>query len=103
MTDVIVYRADWIVPVSQPPLRDGWIAVGDGRILALGTGAVEERFTTAWSRAGASEATASVLSRERGAAARVRDLRGVALLPGLVNAHTHLELAVLRGHVVQAP
>ena len=74
---MIRYRAAWVVPVAGPPLRDGWIAVDQGRIAATG--------------------------REYDAATRERDLGSVALLPGLVNAHTHLELSYLRGQVPPAP
>jgi len=62
------YRARWIVPVCEPPLADGWIEWADGRILGLGRGTPP---------------------------GPVRDLGDVALLPGLVNAHTHLEFSDL--------
>ena len=69
------YRADWIVPISEPPIRDGWIAVDRGRIAAVGRPA------------------------SRAADDRVVDLGRVAVMPGLVNAHTHLELSHLRDEV----
>lgn len=59
------------MPISGPPLRDGWIAVDCGRIVALG-----------------GPGDAGPGNRD--------DLGNVALLPGLVNAHTHLELSYLR-------
>ena len=31
-----VYRAAWICPIVAPPIQDGWIAVHDGRIEAVG-------------------------------------------------------------------
>ena len=74
---MIRYRAAWVVPVAGPPLRDGWVAVEHGRIAATG--------------------------REHDGATPEQDLGSVALLPGLVNAHTHLELTYLRGHVPPAP
>ncbi|MBS1818701.1 MAG: amidohydrolase family protein [Acidobacteria bacterium] len=70
------YRAAWVLPVAQPPIRDGWVEVQDGRITAVGGG------------------EPSPVSGE--------DLGQVALMPGLVNAHTHLELSYLRGQVPQA-
>jgi cytosine/adenosine deaminase-related metal-dependent hydrolase len=73
---LIRYRAAWIVPIASPPLDDGWIAVNDGRIVEYGRG--------------------------RPDGGDVRDLGRVALLPGLVNAHTHLELSHLRGRVPPA-
>lgn len=72
---MIFYHAAWVVPVSEPPLRDAWIAVDRGRVVALG---------------------------HRGplsAGVRHVDLGGVAILPGLVNAHTHLELSYLRDQI----
>lgn len=74
---MIRYRAAWVVPVAGPPLRDAWVAVEHGRI--AGTGG------------------------ERDKAVPEQDLGSVALLPGLVNAHTHLELTYLRGHIPPAP
>jgi aminodeoxyfutalosine deaminase len=70
-------RAAWVCPISQPPIRDGWVRVEDGRITAVGT---------------------------PGSAAPpgARDLGQVAVLPALVNAHTHLELSWLRGRVPPA-
>jgi len=74
-----VYRAGWVLPIAGPPIRDGWIAVRDGRIGAVGTGPVPAE----WSGS-------------------VRDLGPSAILPGLANAHTHLELSALRGRVPRA-
>ena len=71
-----VYRADWILPVSAPPFRDGAVLVdGSGRIAAVGHRAVID---------------------PPGNAAVV-ELGEAALLPGLVNVHTHLELTMFRG------
>jgi cytosine/adenosine deaminase-related metal-dependent hydrolase len=61
-----------VLPIERPPIQDGWIEVADGRILRVGDG-----------RAPASP----------------EDLEDVALLPGLVNAHTHLELSWMAGRV----
>jgi cytosine/adenosine deaminase-related metal-dependent hydrolase len=72
-----VYRAAWVCPISDRPVANGWFAVDSGRITAVG-------------REG-----------ERPPAA-TRDLGRVAVLPGLVNAHTHLELSWLRGRVPPA-
>jgi cytosine/adenosine deaminase-related metal-dependent hydrolase len=74
---LIHYHAAWIVPVSGPPLRDAWVAVDQGRIVAVGKRAVA---------AGSTEV----------------DLGEVAVMPGLVNAHTHLELSYLRDEVPPA-
>jgi len=68
-------RAAWVCPIDQPPIRDGWVHVVDGRIAAVGHG------------------------HDAPAHAEVEDLGAAVLLPGLVNAHTHLELSWLRGRV----
>src|ERR1700752_1423202 len=69
-------HADWVLPIDAPPIRNGWIEVANGRIVALGS-------------------DSSPGSREPQAAGR----RRVAILPGLVNAHTHLELSWMKGRV----
>lgn len=69
------YRARFVLPITSPPLRDGWVRVEDGRIRSVGTGVPAGHET---------------------------DLGSVALLPGLVNAHTHLELSYLHGAIPAA-
>jgi cytosine/adenosine deaminase-related metal-dependent hydrolase len=67
---VIVFRAGWIVPVDAPPLRDGAVAVADGRVEWVG-------------------------AARQAPPGEERDLGPGVLLPGLVNAHCHLELSHL--------
>jgi len=62
--------------MDRPPIEDGGIAVRDSEILAVGP----------WSE----------LISEHPAAAR-EDLGEVILMPGLVNAHCHLDYTMLRG------
>ena len=77
---MIVYRARWILPVTSPPVEHGAVAVdAAGRIALVGP------------RDGAPRAD------------DVRVLGDAALLPGLVNAHTHLELTVMRGFLEELP
>jgi cytosine/adenosine deaminase-related metal-dependent hydrolase len=71
---VTVYRADWVLPIAADPIPDGWLAIQGGRITACG----------AVAPAGAI------------------DLGRVAIMPSLVNAHTHLELSHLLGRVPPA-
>jgi cytosine/adenosine deaminase-related metal-dependent hydrolase len=68
------FSADWVLPIPDAPIDGGAVAVEDGRIVS-----VTER-----------EGTEDVA------------LGRVAVLPGLVNAHTHLELSYLRAHVPRA-
>lgn len=73
---MIRYRAAWVLPISSPPLRDGWVAIDADRVAAVGSGPLDDRST--------------------------ENLGSVAVLPGLVNAHTHLELSHLRDRVPAA-
>jgi cytosine/adenosine deaminase-related metal-dependent hydrolase len=72
----LAYTASWVAPVAQPPLPDGVVVVDDGRISWVGPGD-------------------DPAARD---AERVELGPGV-LLPGLVNAHCHLELSYLAGAV----
>lgn len=73
-----VLRAAWLCPIVQAPIPNGWCAVDAGVIAAVGAPGQEPP------------------------PGPVHDLGPVALLPGLVNAHTHLELSWLRGRVPPA-
>ena len=61
-------RARHLLPISAPPIEGGWLQVQCGRIVALGKG------------------------RPPGP---VVDLGDAVILPGLVNAHTHLEFSTV--------
>lgn len=73
-----VFRARWVLPIAQPPIADGWIAVDGDHITALG---------------GADTVPSTVPSEH---------IVDGAILPGLVNAHTHLELSWMRGQIAPA-
>lgn len=73
-------RAAWVCPIAGPPIANGWVAMESGRIAAVG------------------DAQAPLPADVN----RVHDLGRVAVLPGLVNAHTHLELSWLRDRVPPA-
>src|SRR3954463_12984460 len=73
-------HAAWILPINEPPIRNGWLAVDRGRVVALGSSG----------------------KRVLADGAEVVHLGEVAVLPGLVNAHTHLELSYLRDEVPPA-
>ncbi|HEU4641685.1 MAG TPA: amidohydrolase family protein [Gemmatimonadaceae bacterium] len=65
------YHAHWVLPVSAPPIRDGTVVVDGGRIAWVG-------------------------ARADAPPGEDRELGRAVLLPGLVNAHTHLELTAFR-------
>ena len=74
--------ARWVLPLGEAPIPHGAVLVGaDGRIAAVGRDA-EVPSPTGAVRVALGEA---------------------ALLPGLVNAHSHLELTALRGLVHDLP
>lgn len=61
-------KAKWIFPVDRPPIENGLIEIVDGLITAVRIAQPQEAAT---------------------------DLGDVAILPGLVNAHTHLEFSLV--------
>ena len=73
-----LYRAHWVLPICQPPIRDGWVEVEGGIIKAIGRWP-DEPMT------------------------RSPDEPMEVILPGLVNAHTHLELSWMRGRIPPSP
>lgn len=79
---MIVHRAAWVVPVSAPPICDGWVGIQAGRIAAFGSGPAPD----------GSMPGPDLLA----------DKSAVAILPALVNAHTHLEFSFARGLVPPA-
>lgn len=79
VTPPIVHRAEWVIPVSSPPLQDGAVWVRDGRILTVGPYAQVKA-------AGPSPVTEI-------------DHGSAAIMPALVNAHTHLELSGLHRRI----
>jgi aminodeoxyfutalosine deaminase len=70
MPDSTIHTASWLINPDVPPVAGGAILVRDGLVAATGTLAeLKSRYT-----------------------APVVDHHDCAILPGLVNAHTHLEL-----------
>lgn len=64
----VAVRARWVLPIDQPPIQHGVVTIVGSRILTVG---------------------------ENSSGRPPRDLGNVALIPGLVNAHTHLEFSLL--------
>ena len=63
-------RARWVVPVDGASIEGGVVEISDGRIAAVRRGGAGEKVD--------------------------EDLGDAVLLPGFVNAHTHLEFSLLR-------
>jgi cytosine/adenosine deaminase-related metal-dependent hydrolase len=74
----VILTARLLLPISSPPIVDGGLLIRDGIVCAVDK--------------------ASALIREF-ATEPHDDLGRAALLPGLVNAHTHLELTGLHGRL----
>ena len=72
----MILRARWVLPIDRAPIAGGWVDVDAGRIRAIGDGAPP---------------------------GPADDLGDVALMPGVVNAHTHLELSWMAGRVPPSP
>lgn len=73
----MLLRARVVLPVTAPPLGDGAVLVSGGRVAAVGRWPDLRR---AWS-------------------GPATDLGDVILLPGLINAHCHLEYTGFAGHL----
>lgn len=71
-----IYSARWVLPVSASPIENGAVAVEEQRLAGVGSSAeIVARFPES----------------------RLEDLGEAVILPGLINAHTHLELTAMRG------
>jgi cytosine/adenosine deaminase-related metal-dependent hydrolase len=73
-----IYSAQWLLPVASPAIGAGALAVEGARIVGVGTrDELAGRFPDA--------------ARE--------DFGEAAIVPGLVNCHSHLELTAMRGYL----
>jgi aminodeoxyfutalosine deaminase len=68
------YRAAWVLPMDGPPIQGGAVTVDGGVIIRV----------------------------DEHGGGDCEDLGSVAVLPALVNAHTHLELSWMHGQVAAA-
>jgi aminodeoxyfutalosine deaminase len=75
----VLHRAEWIVPVSSPPVSNASVLTAGGRILAAGP--------------------FNQLRKDCPAQTRVVDHGRTALIPALVNAHTHIDLSAIKGKI----
>ncbi len=71
-----LYCARWVLPVTSPAIADGAIAVDGDRIVSVGT---RDELANQYPQSS------------------LQDFGEAAIIPGLVNAHSHLELTAMRG------
>lgn len=72
----LALRARTVLPISQPPIENGAVLISGNRIRAV----------CPWAKA-------------KNIATKVTDLGDVILLPGLVNAHCHLDYTDMAGEL----
>ncbi|MBX7152841.1 amidohydrolase family protein [bacterium] len=70
-----IYSANWVLPIVTPPIKNGSVVIDNDRIKALGP-------------------REKILKQFHGVS--IADFQDGVILPGLVNAHTHLELSVMK-------
>ena len=71
-----ILSAEYLLPISGEPIRDGAIAIEEDKIAAVGTlDEIGTRFPNA----------------------AVHDFGKAAILPGFINCHSHLEVTSMRG------
>ncbi|HBA70843.1 MAG: metal-dependent hydrolase [Geobacteraceae bacterium GWC2_55_20] len=70
MSEYLIHAASWLINPDEPPVAGGAILVRDGRVAAAGT----------------------LADLKRKYSEPVIEHPGCAILPGFINAHTHLEL-----------
>jgi len=77
VNEPMILRAKCVLPMDQPPIEDGAVAIEGDTIVAVGK-------------------SAEIRAAHSG---EVRDLGERVLAPGLINAHCHLDYTRLRGEV----
>jgi cytosine/adenosine deaminase-related metal-dependent hydrolase len=76
----VIYSARWVLPITSPGIESGAVACEGPHIIAVGP-------------------RTDIVSRFPDS--RLEDFGEAAILPGFVNAHSHLELTVMRGFLEQ--
>lgn len=70
--------ASWLLPVTSPPIPNGALVIDNDRIVDVGPrDVIKRRYPTV----------------------QETSFKHGIILPGVINAHTHLELSVMQGHV----
>ena len=73
-----IYSASWVVPIADGVIKEGAVAVAGSRIVGVGPEAIiNQKFPQS----------------------QRRRFDQAAIVPGLINTHTHLELTAMRGYL----
>jgi 5-methylthioadenosine/S-adenosylhomocysteine deaminase len=75
---VKLFTADWVLPISSPPIPSGAVAIEGERIIFVGP-------------------QSDALNQSQLEGSEATDFGHAAILPGLINTHSHLELTLMRG------
>lgn len=78
----MIIAGKWVLPITSPPIADGAVLVENGAIVAVGR---KEELTSKFSQE------------------ELLDFKEALILPGFVDAHTHLEYSPFRGIVADLP
>lgn len=71
-----IFSAGWVLPISSAPIENGAVALQENKIVLVGTkDEVSEKYPDA----------------------SIEDFGESAIMPGLINCHSHLELTSMRG------
>ncbi len=73
-----IMTADWVLPVSTPPIADGAVVITGAEVIEAGP-------------------RSQLLPKYTSGDVEIDDLGRAAILPGFVNCHSHLELTAMRG------
>src|ERR1700733_3978745 len=73
-----ILHAEWVLPVTSPPIRDGVVVIENDRITAIGK-------------------RGEIMIKA--VKAQVEEFGAAAIMPGFVNCHAHLELTAMRGQL----
>lgn len=71
-----IMAAEWVLPISSPPIQNGAIVIENDRIIAVDK---KEKLVRAFHTS------------------TLENFGAAAIIPGLINCHSHLELTVMRG------
>ncbi|MEW6129324.1 MAG: amidohydrolase family protein [Acidobacteriota bacterium] len=79
-----IYKSEWVLPITSPPIHQGAIAVDGEQLVFVGR-------------------QNELASNRQFPNVEVKDFGRAAILPGLINTHTHLELTLMRGFLEDLP